>query len=739
MRRALLLLFALGILFLVIRTSESDHTAPAMEEQRSGSVGLTGRLVDANGTPVAKADVFAAERHSQFAWPLDAPAWTELDRAVQRAVTDSEGCFRFENFHEGLVDMSIRASGFALQELRGSSVSAGTETNLGDIRVQAGTKVHGTLMSHAREAIADAELYFLRPESALPHAHAWTGAPLGRTDARGMFEITSLEPGPFTLVVRANRETPYRLQGDVQDTLDLGLIVLPEPAAISGVVRDFPHGELSDLQVVALPTRAVPYAVIPGEMRGSPARWLEGYRSAPIGDVGSFLLTGLHPGQHYSLRVLAPGDELRTADYWSPPRLVPSGTDDVVLTAHPSVRMDFRVVDALTDDPIEGFEYEWIGARNLPRRGVDYLRAATQDRRVFLKVEATGYENYRSGPLAIIAGNPLTPLQVRLARLSSIQELPDPIEEPEQPVNHLHALPGFSKSTTRNAKPVAHGQETVTGSIHIGQDPLIGAVLALYPLRTSEEFFEARDDAIQTGRTDRDGQFALRNVPVGDHILAIEHGSRARMTLRTVNAANPDAKIELESLTLHGQVVAANGTPIAGAHIHLPEHWKRQSKLMATAGDDDQNLLAWPDLRTPPVVCTTDQDGQFTLNGLEADNAIVLGARAKEHGAGTLRLANLDREATILLSSNSLLTVDGFGPKPLERVLGVAWRWGVDYDHELRISFSANTSEAFHGLSADEWTVFQAEVDGWGEPTSLRVLTPVLLNPINDSLVNILH
>ncbi len=746
MRRPLVVFVSLvGLVLIGLSVATLRHADPA-EPTRSvapvepGPATLVGRVVDVEGHALPNVEVLAANQTPDFDWPLDAPACAESKRIVQSVTTDANGRFRIDGLESGLAQVSIRAKDFALSDVRNLRLMPRTETDLGDVKLQLGTRVRGRLVTNSGFAVSNASLFFLRPETSLPHAHAWTGVPVGSTNSRGEFEISHLEPGAFTLAVQAEGRAPFRFHDFVEDELELGDIAMPDASSISGIVLDFPQGELSDLRVVALPTSAVQFATRPHGQRGQPARWLAGYATARIGEQAGFEFTGLLPNTYYSLRVLSPGDELRTKDAWSPPRLVLSGTTDVVLTVHPSVRMDYEVVDAKTGDRVSNFERTWVGARNLPRRGIDYLRATTTNRRVTLKVDAPGYEPYSSNPLALVEANPLAPLRVELVPAGTNREVEahEPEAIPAPRVSCIHSLPGFELASPELTRiEGSGGTETLTGRISENGAALVGAIVKLFPLREREAFFEARDDAIQVARTDREGRFVLRHVAAGEHCLSVEHVSRAQLALRTVDTQSSQLDIELGNRTLRGRVVTATGDSVADAEIHLPSHWKREARFATADGDGDRSVVAWEETESPPRVALTDADGRFEIVGLEGEGVLTLGARSKRFGVGTLRLASLNEEATVLLSSNSTLLVDGYDPKPLERALGVAWRWGRDYAHEIRFAFAPPLEREFRGLSADEWTVFQAELDGWGEVSSLRVLAPSLLSPVGKSHVQL--
>lgn len=868
---------------------------------------LKGRCVDSEGKPVGGAEILLQTSLLHPTWPLDAPAWIEEELPPQSATSSANGDFQFDDLEPGTYRLAIRASSLALYEQNHVTLGAGEIRNLGSISLNMGNVVRGQLTSDSGTPMADVGIYYQAPESTLAWAHAWTGSPLGRTKADGTFEVRQLPAGTFRLVFDA-REAPARtVEGHVAGELDLGEIRLEPSGSIAGRALPNPLGDLNGLWVHALPTEAVPYVTREQDHPREASRWLRGYRVAPIRAAGEFQFNGLVADTVYTLRVLNREDPLRVLDAWSDPIMVRSDDrDDVVLTVHPSVRMDFRVEDATTGTLVTEFAHRWIGARSRSEKGVDDLRATTHSRRTTLEVDARGYLLHRTEPLAFVAAKPLQAPRVRLQpgptlRVTVVNPQGQPIaaevravlaraarsgkaeridevvtsadgelvlnDVPEEarvlslsargfapklidlrgvqnelrveldsggvlavrviddlgvpragvrvrctprdeleraleptgasvrrtdaqglvrfehvnPGNHqvtlentstrasqdpwrasspLDTLPGFPIANSVEPEPLhseEHGLvsvrkgETATlqlvapavrrleGALLLDGRPLVGATLSAYAALDDEAFFSSRDNALAHVRTHSHGRFALENLQAARVTLLIRHPELALPVLRHVELAerNVDVEFNLETRTVRGTVLSADGRGVQAALVFAIDSEKLDANLAPALGTGNRNLIAWKPTREALGLAVTDLDGEFELTGVESDVAGQLGAWAGGIGRGVTSFDNETTELSILLSSNSQLHVEGFDPKRGTRALGVAWRWGVDFLHPLTFQLGGEKDLTFSDLSADEWTIFQADLDGWGEVKSVRVLTPSLLKPVGDSRVRL--
>ena len=404
----------------------SNDASPDETPRESIPPRLVGRVVDENGRPVRAVEVFATSNVPRDAWPLDAPLWTSRDQQIRVSVTDDYGAFRVEGLEAGPVRLSLRKKGRALEEVHHVPLASGGETDVGEIVLRRGGIVRGSVQLESGQPAPHAQLWFLRPEASQPHAAPRTGVPIARTNQRGTFVIEELELGPFELIIEADGAPLVSVKDTLttlEPGLDLGRITLPEPEVITGSVRAVPPGRLPDLVVHALPTRAAEFLLRPDGSRGRSARELYGATSAPLRADGSFLLAGLQPDTQYSLRLLGAEDPLRIRDVWSEPAMVSSGTQDVTLSAHPSVRTTFDVVDRATGRQVTEFEHSWHGARSLPRDRTDYLRATTEAERAVLEVRATGYATYVGEPKPLVPTPLLSPPVVPLVSVETVAVL----------------------------------------------------------------------------------------------------------------------------------------------------------------------------------------------------------------------------------------------------------------------------------------------------------------------------
>ena len=339
---------------------------------------------------------------------------------------------------------------------------------------------------------------------------------------------------------------------------------------------------------------------------------------------------------------------------------------------------------------------------------------------------------------------------------------PDPWNAPSL----LDDLPRFDRCWPSDSEDSHnHSEEAVEVSIREGQSarialittaprelrgkltqdgmPLAGAVVRAYPSLAEVAFFDSRSNPFAVTRADSEGLFVLRDIPAESVTLFIEHGSRCVPAVLQVQL-KPQLTLwdhNFDSITLRGLVLNSEGEPVSGAAIHLPKRWKREARFGPALGPGDKNMLAWSETELSPAVTWTNEAGRFELSGTDGAGPLELLIRSEEKGAlvrcGTVRVSSELRELTAMLSSDSKLYVEDFEPKPTSRLLGVSWRWGRDPAHPVQLLEGQSGETCFGGLSADEWTVFQCELDGWGEIRVLRVLTPALVGPVGDARVGI--
>jgi hypothetical protein len=152
-----------------------------------------------------------------------------IDRqgAILRALTDAQGRFAFANLPAGSFSLTATLGGYspgALGRVRtgGSvqTVSLNDGERLADlsIRIWPLAVVEGTAADDRGEPIVGVTVRAYRRSYERGRV-AWTAGPSGKTDDRGVFRITSLEPGDYLIAVPT---TTYAWPASLENHLLLG-------------------------------------------------------------------------------------------------------------------------------------------------------------------------------------------------------------------------------------------------------------------------------------------------------------------------------------------------------------------------------------------------------------------------------------------------------------------------------------------------------------------------------------
>lgn len=167
---------------------------------------LRGRVVDASAVPVEGALVYAALAASGPAQPLEAEVWGESWRRRREARTDADGRFAMEDVAAGVTRLAVRAGAAAPLDVDSVVVIESVDTDVGELVVQPGLRISGSVVSASGAPVAGALL--LRPfDTQTPSFRervSNTGILLGKSDELGRFDLAGLAPGPW--VVLAHHE-----------------------------------------------------------------------------------------------------------------------------------------------------------------------------------------------------------------------------------------------------------------------------------------------------------------------------------------------------------------------------------------------------------------------------------------------------------------------------------------------------------------------------------------------------
>lgn len=174
---------------------ETGRSIRGIEVRLGHGGALTGRVVDANGRPVAQARV---ETHDNE-WTLDAFTAglggdypTQATSASTR--TDAAGRFTLKNLTPEVYQITVEAGGFCAYEQKGVQVTFGQANDVGDVRLTRGGSVRGKLVDGAGQGFPNGLVTLEALEGDRPRSYR------ARTGADGTFVLSNVVPGGYKLV-----------------------------------------------------------------------------------------------------------------------------------------------------------------------------------------------------------------------------------------------------------------------------------------------------------------------------------------------------------------------------------------------------------------------------------------------------------------------------------------------------------------------------------------------------------
>lgn len=268
-------------------------------------VRVSGRVVDAEGQPIAGAGIHAREDGS----PVSSNEWPKSDGA---------GAWSFKALHRGVYSLQAKRDGYAPSSLEGIVVGSDTIEGL-VITLGSGLTLRGRAVDRAGERVARARVFI--------QSVSW-GAPLTyrevTTGAKGEFEVSGLPPARYEAhATKGALASPYEmidlLRGD-GDTLRL---VMRE-ARISG-------------RVVTRAGEPVPGARIHATSVAVRGSIVSQPKEGDAREDGTFELEGLPPGR-WTLRAGAEGMISESVE-------AETGATNVQVSLDPLARIHGRVLD----------------------------------------------------------------------------------------------------------------------------------------------------------------------------------------------------------------------------------------------------------------------------------------------------------------------------------------------------------------------------------------------------------
>ncbi|HVR99794.1 MAG TPA: carboxypeptidase-like regulatory domain-containing protein, partial [Thermoanaerobaculia bacterium] len=329
---------------------------------------LSGRVVDADGRPVAGARVRARSQSMESVLqPGDLQAWSGAD-----------GGFRLQRLRTGRTyELAVDKEGFAPGSGLGEAAAPGSAAKPVRLVLSRGGTAFGKVVDESGRPVAGAAVE-IRPvyDPFQGNIEDLERAVSAASKADGSFELRPLAPGSFTLQARSPGFAPAYVQGievpATEGRIDLGTVTLSPEAVIEGQVTD---------------------------PRGAPVAGAKVYADSQpppeIGPDGRFRIGGLSPGTRVQVSAVAKGYATTRLEGLEVPLTAP-----LRIELQPLGKLSGRVLDP-AGEPVAGAfvmvnDEEWPGTR-----GSGDAIGATDDQGRFqidlepgpveLSVQAEGY------------------------------------------------------------------------------------------------------------------------------------------------------------------------------------------------------------------------------------------------------------------------------------------------------------------------------------------------------------
>ena len=326
----------------------TNRTSAAPQERERPKV--MGRVIDPDGRPVPGATV-EMKRPGEA---LLALAGLESKR-TEKGETDAQGRFALPGAAGELVSFTVEAPGFLEFEQADLTCPEDLNVPLEDFVLEPGLVLWGRVTDPTGRPIEGAELEL-----------GWSFFRVGGdesdpdavSDAEGRFELPAVEPGSWSVSVRADGHPLRIYQGDdaeagrLEPPLD---VELPIGRSISGTVSGVPAAKLDVLRVRASSV----------EDTGRSFFRSAGPDLSEIAADGSFEIPNLDPALLYDVTIVGGTDP--SALFFGGGRgtgerantvQVPAGTEGVELAYRLGGTLSFQAVDAGTREPVEDFVAE---------------------------------------------------------------------------------------------------------------------------------------------------------------------------------------------------------------------------------------------------------------------------------------------------------------------------------------------------------------------------------------------
>lgn len=339
-----------------VRTSMTTAMGEADNSPLPREGEFTGRILSAAGQPIENARIWLSRGSSQFGISL-LRSGRESDESTR---TDAEGRFSIKSRLHDTLQLRSRAPGFAQLE---QEIPDTTKSELGEFIMHPAALLQGQVLDDRGQPLAEAGIR-IQPQGAGELSIVMVGATRGEadvtTDPAGRFLLDELAPGPFMLQIDHPNHPDKKVSGECKQPgpqPDELIVQMAEGGRMSGIVRGYTTAKEDQVNVLAAPAGSDFLG------RASGRRTATLTRTGP--DTADFEFHGLVPNKTYSVFYERPNNDVFNLE--TPAGVIAkTGDHGLVIELAASAGLEFRVVNAKTGDPIEGFEVR-AGNQNMRR------------------------------------------------------------------------------------------------------------------------------------------------------------------------------------------------------------------------------------------------------------------------------------------------------------------------------------------------------------------------------------
>lgn len=296
-----------------LQSPNADELAVTQERVRPPGTRLFGTILDAQGAPLADAEVLAITASQWTALPLELDAQTRPQEwsRLQRVRTDAEGRYELHALSGRQLRVMARKPGHVRAYLTTRMLPKSfDQMELEPLRLPSAEDQRGTVLDAGGAPIAGARILRavegLHPDEPTPMEGA--AVLIATSGAAGEFTLREEAAGLWALWAQAEGYLPQRLSGDGWPREGL-CFRLERGGGVAGIVVELAGGVLPPgAQVMAWPAeRAEPGQAEPdSEEEG---RWIPSLQDAlcaAVGENKQFQLEGIDPTLSYQLELWAP-------------------------------------------------------------------------------------------------------------------------------------------------------------------------------------------------------------------------------------------------------------------------------------------------------------------------------------------------------------------------------------------------------------------------------------------------